>query len=46
MTWHEVTVAADELALLLVGISVGGGTITNSRPCPGGVAVTYVTHQP
>jgi len=31
MTWQEVIVSADELGILLVGISVGGGTLTNSR---------------
>jgi hypothetical protein len=43
MTWHSVTVPAADLQLLVVAIAGGGGTITNSRPCPAGVRVTYVT---
>ena len=46
MTWHSVTVPAADLHLLVVAIAGGGGTITSSRPCPGGVRVTYVSGHP
>lgn len=43
MTWHSLTVPAEDLALLVAAITWGGGTVTGSRPCPDGVCVTYVT---
>jgi hypothetical protein len=43
MTWHTVTVLAEELRLFVFAIHHSGGTITSSRPSPGGVSVTYVT---
>lgn len=46
MTWHSVTVPAEELNMLAVAIACGGGTITSSCPCPDGICVTYVTEQP
>lgn len=46
MMWHSVTVAAEELNMLVFAIAWGGGTVTSSRPCPDGVRVTYVTDQP
>ncbi|MDQ4051845.1 MAG: hypothetical protein M3237_03965 [Actinomycetota bacterium] len=44
MTWHTVTVPADELSLLLVAVGCGGGIVTGSHPCADGVSVTYVMH--
>lgn len=46
MNWHSITVPRDELSLLVVGITLGGGTITSSCPCPDGVCVTYTTDRP
>lgn len=43
MTWRTVIVPADDLALELVAIRWAGGTVVNSRPCPGGYRVVYVS---
>jgi hypothetical protein len=45
MNWHTVTVSRDELSLLVVGIRLGGGTITSCCPCPDGVCVTYTSDE-
>jgi hypothetical protein len=42
MSWRTVCVPQADLGLLQVAISAGGGTITEYRPCPDGVEVTYV----
>jgi hypothetical protein len=43
MTWHTITICADELSQLLGTIREVGGTVTSSRPCPTGYCVTYTT---
>jgi len=43
MTWHFEVVDANHLQLVLGTIRNSGGTITNSRPCPDGYSITYVT---
>lgn len=43
MTWHTVTVAADDLPQLLRTIRRAGGSITHSTPGPAGVTVVYTT---
>jgi hypothetical protein len=43
VNWHTLTVAADQLSLMLETIRRAGGTITGSRPCQAGYLVTYVT---
>jgi len=42
MTWHSVTVRAEELRQLLETIRQAGGVITNSRPVTGSYVVTYI----
>ncbi|WP_165821033.1 hypothetical protein [Nocardioides gansuensis] len=43
MTWHTTVVPTDALAPLLATIRTHGGTITNSRPDPNGIYVTWTT---
>ena len=43
MTWHTTLVPAETLAPLLDRIRTHGGTITNSRPEPNGICVTWTT---
>jgi len=43
MTWHATVVPADALAPLLATIRAHGGTVTNSRPEPNGISVTWTT---
>jgi hypothetical protein len=43
MTWNTVTVAAEGLDALLGTIRSTGGTVTNCRPGPAGVMVTWTT---
>jgi hypothetical protein len=43
MTWNTVTVAAEGLGALLGTIRSTGGTVTNCRPLPDGVVVTWTT---
>ena len=42
MTWNTVLVAADRLAGMLTKIRSAGGVITNCRPQPDGVCVTWM----
>ena len=43
MTWDTVVVAADRLTALLATIRRAGGVVTNCRPLPDGVRVTWAT---
>ncbi|WP_165821321.1 hypothetical protein [Nocardioides gansuensis] len=43
MTWHTTVVPAETLATLLARIRTRGGTVTNSRPDPDGICVTWTT---
>ena len=42
MTWRTVTVPREDLGLLQVAISAGGGTITGYLPSEDEIQVTYV----
>jgi hypothetical protein len=41
MTWHTVTVAAEQLGGLLATIRGEGGTVTRCCPCAAGFEVTW-----
>lgn len=41
MTWHTVTVSAEQLGGLLARIRREGGTVTRSCPCAAGFEVTW-----
>ena len=41
MTWHTITVAAEQLVGMLASIRREGGTVTRSCPCAAGFEVTW-----
>jgi hypothetical protein len=43
MTWHNVTVAEDNMEQLLRKIRRAGGSIMHSFPCAAGYTVIYTT---
>jgi hypothetical protein len=42
MTWHRVTVRAEEFRQFLELIRQAGGVITSSRPATGSYVVSYI----